>query len=180
MFDVTASYEQQQAKHPIAHPPKPMRHIALLDESQRAFTSTFDEAPIGIAHVGLEGGWLRVNGYLCRLLGYTPEELMATSFTSISHPDDVEQDTRAMAQLLAGDIGKYDREKLYRHKDGHFVSANLTAVLHRDSAGAPKYFISTIEDVTNRDRLQGQLRHAQKMEASAGWPAASRTTSTTC
>ena len=154
MVDVTASYEQQQRDA-----------MALLDESERAFASTFDEAPIGIVHVSKEGRWLRVNGYLCRLLGYTPEELMATSFMAISHPDDVEQDTRAMTQLLAGVIGKYEREKRYRHKDGHFVSVKLTAVLHRDAAGAPKYFISTIEDVTNRDRLEAQLRQGQKMEA---------------
>ena len=154
MCDVTAPHEQEQSEA-----------LARLDESERAFTSTFDEAPIGIVHVSLEGRWLRVNDYLCRVLGYTPEELMATSFMAISHPDDVEQDTGAMAQLLTGVIGKYEREKRYRHKDGHFVSAKLTSVLHLDSAGAPKYFISTIEDVTNRDRLEAQLRQGQKMEA---------------
>ena len=154
MVDVTASHEQQQRDA-----------MTLLDESERAFASTFDEAPIGIVHVSLEGRWLHVNGYLCRLLGYTPEELMATSFMAISHPDDVEQDTRAMTELLAGVIGKYEREKRYRHKDGHFVPVKLTAVLHRDSAGAPKYFMSTIEDVTDRDRLEAQLRQGQKMEA---------------
>jgi two-component system, cell cycle sensor histidine kinase and response regulator CckA len=154
MVDVTASHEHQQRDA-----------MALLDESERSFASTFDEAPIGIVHVSLEGRWLRVNGYLCRLLGYTPEELMATSFMAISHPDDVEQDTRAMTELLAGVIGKYEREKRYRHKDGHFVPVKLTAVLHRDWAGAPKYFMSTIEDVTDRDRLEAQLRQGQKMEA---------------
>ena len=106
---------------------------------------------------------------------------MATSFIAISHPDDVEQDTRAMAQLLAGAIGKYEREKRYRHKDGHFVSAKLTAVLHRDSAGAPKYFISTIEDVTEpRPARRATAAGRRKWRPSAGSPAASRTTSTTC
>ncbi len=156
MVDVTASYEQQQAA----------TTMALLDESERAFASTFDEAPIGIVHVSKEGRWLRVNGYLCRLLGYTPEELMATSFMAISHPDDVEQDTRAMAQLLAGAIGKYERES-YRHKDGHFVSVKLTAVLHSDSAGAPKYFISTIEDVTNRIGSKRNCGKVRKWRLSA-------------
>jgi PAS domain S-box-containing protein len=136
-----------------------------LVETERAFASTFDEAPIGIGHTSLEGRWLRVNRRLCELLGYAPDELMPTSFMAITHPDDVEQDTRALTQLLAGAIGKYEREKRYRHKDGHFVSAKLTAVLHRDSAGTPKYFISIIEDVTDRVRLEGQLRQGQKMEA---------------
>ena len=141
------------------------RMEGALVESERMFGSTFDEAPIGIGHTSLEGRWLRVNGRLCALLGYAPEELVATSFMAVTHPDDVEQDSRALTQLLAGAITKYEREKRYRHKNGHFVSAKLTAVLHRDSAGAPQYFIAIVEDVTERVRLEGELRHAQKMEA---------------
>jgi len=155
MIDVTASQEQQQRE----------AHYRTLVESQNAFASTFDEAPIGIAHTSLEGRWLRVNRHLCELLGYTAEELMATSFMAITHPDDVEEDTRALSQVLAGAIRKYRRAKRYRHKDGHFVSAKLTAVLHRDTAGAPQYLISTIEDVTDRVWMEGQLRQGQKMEA---------------
>jgi two-component system cell cycle sensor histidine kinase/response regulator CckA len=136
-----------------------------LAESERVFAATFAEAPIGMAHTSLEGRWLRVNRCLSEFLGYSPEELMATSFMAITHPDDVEQDTREMARLLAGETMKYEREKRYHHKDGHFVMATLTAVLHRDPEGAPKYFISTIADATERIRLEGQLRQGQKMEA---------------
>jgi two-component system, cell cycle sensor histidine kinase and response regulator CckA len=136
-----------------------------LVESERALALTFDRAPIGIAHTSLEGRWLRVNRRLCELLGYTPAELLSTSFMAITHEDDVEQDTRALTRLIAGDIATYEREKRYRHKDGHFVSAKLTAVLQRDADGTPRYFISTVEDVTDRVRLEGQLRQGQKMEA---------------
>jgi len=136
-----------------------------LAESERVFALTFDEAPIGIAHTSLRGRWLRVNRRLCELLGYSPEELMATSFIAMTHPEDVERDTRGLAQLLAGATTKYESEKRYRHKEGHFVSAKLTAVLHRDPAGAANFFISTVEDVTDRVRLEVQLRQGQKMEA---------------
>src|SRR5258708_7367217 len=140
-------------------------YYRALVESERAFASTFDEAPIGIAHTSLEGRWLRVNRRLCEFLGYTQEELLATSFMAITHPDDVEQDTREQSRLTSGAVTKYEREKRYRHKNGHFVSARLTAVLHRDADGSPRYFISTVEDVTARVRLEGQLRQGQKMEA---------------
>jgi len=154
MIDVTASHEQ------------PLRDVyeRALAESRRAFASAFDDAPIGIAHISLDGRWLRVNRHLCDLLGYAQEELLATSFRAAIHPDDAEQDNRALTQLLAGTIRKYEREERYRHKDGHFVSARLTAVLHRDSAGASQYFIATIADITHRDRQEGELRQSQKME----------------
>jgi PAS domain S-box-containing protein len=141
------------------------RSEEALVESQDAFTATFQEAPIGIGHTSLEGRWLRVNRRLCDLLGYGPEELTTMNFKAITHPEDVGQDTEALTQLLAGTIQKYEREKRYRHRDGHFVSAKLTAVLHRDSTGAPKYFIAIIEDVADRVRLEGQLRQSQKMES---------------
>jgi PAS domain S-box-containing protein len=140
-------------------------YYRALVESERAFASTFDEAPIGIAHTSLEGRWLRVNRRLCEMLGYSQDELLATSFMAITHEDDVEQDSAALQQLIAGAVTRYEREKRYRHKNGHFVSAKLTAVLHRDKDGSPRYFISTVEDVTDRVRLEGLLRQGQKMEA---------------
>ena len=91
MIDVTASEEQHQRDA-----------MARSSKASARLRSTFDEAPIGIVHASLEGRWLRVNRRLCGLLGYTPDELMATSFMAITHPEDVEQDTRAMTQLLAG------------------------------------------------------------------------------
>src|SRR5216684_1727753 len=134
-------------------------------EQSDAFAWTLDETPIGIAHTSLEGRWLRVNRRLCEYLGYTPAELMATSFMAITHADDVEQDTLELKRLIAGEVPKYEREKRYRHKSGHFVSAKLTAVLHRDPDGLPRYFVATVEDVTDRVRLEGQLRQALKIEA---------------
>jgi two-component system cell cycle sensor histidine kinase/response regulator CckA len=159
MIDATTSQEEQQRE----------AYSAALIESERDFTSTFDQVPIGIVHIGLEGRCLRVNRHLCELLGYAPEELMNTSFTAITHPDDVEQDTRALTELVAGAIAKYEREKRCRHRDGHFVYAKMTTVLHRDSGSIPKYFISTIDDVNDRDRREGQLRQGQKMEAVGRW-----------
>jgi PAS domain S-box-containing protein len=141
------------------------RTECALVESERVYASTFDEAPIGIVHTTLEGRFLQVNRRLVELLGYAAEELRAMTFMAITHPDDVEQDTQALARLLTGVLKRYEREKRYRHKKGHFVSARLTTVLHRDAAGVPQYFISTIEDISERVRLEGQMRQGQKMEA---------------
>src|SRR5260370_8320290 len=115
-------------------------HFGALRESERSFATTFDEAPIGIGHTSLEGRWLRVNGRLCELLGYAPGELIGTSFTAITHPDDLDQDTRALTQLIPADIRKYEREKRYRRKNGPFVSTQLTALVHPDPPHPPHSF----------------------------------------
>src|SRR5207245_11508562 len=51
---------------------------ADLAEGERLYRSTFDAAPVGIVHVGLDGQWLRVNQRLCDLLGYSREELQTS------------------------------------------------------------------------------------------------------
>jgi two-component system cell cycle sensor histidine kinase/response regulator CckA len=138
---------------------------AALEESERLHQSTFDEAPIGVAHTSLSGRFLRVNRWLCHVLGYSAEELGSLDFVAISHPDDVKQDVQARQRLIAGKLDRYTREKQYRRKDGRFVPVNLAVSVHRNREGNAVYFIAVIEDLTERKRLEQELRHAHKMEA---------------
>lgn len=68
------------------------RATMQLAELERKFTSTFDQTAVGMAHVGLDGQWREVNEALCRMVGYTRDELLALSFQDITHPDDLDQD----------------------------------------------------------------------------------------
>jgi two-component system sensor histidine kinase/response regulator len=79
---------------------------------------TFEMASVGMALVRPDGAWLRVNPRLCDLLGYTSEELLGSTFQSITHPDDLNLDLQYVAQVLAGEISRYQMEKRYLHKDG--------------------------------------------------------------
>jgi PAS domain S-box-containing protein len=141
------------------------RAEAALEENERLHRSTFDEAPIGIAQTSLSGRFLRVNRWLCRLLGYQPEELERTDFMAITHPDEVERDVEASRRLITGELDRYEREKRYRRKDGSFVLMKLAVSVHRNRHGNPVYFIAVIEEVTERKRLEQELRQAHKMEA---------------
>ena len=135
------------------------RMQAALVESAAEYRSTFDEAAMGIAHTGLDGRWLRMNVSLLALLGYSIEQMQASDFAALTHPDDVEQNIDARARLLAGDIARYSGEKRYRRLDGSYVWVNLTVSLHRDTSGAPKYFIAMVEDISDRKQAQQELDH---------------------
>ncbi len=137
---------------------------ALVD-SERAYRSTFDEAPIGIAHLTLTGGWLRANRRLCDLLGYPEAELMTADFRALAHPEDAESDTDARAALMTGALDRHTGVRRYRRKDGQYIWVNLMTSLYRDAAGAPGYFIAIVEDISERRLLEEQLRQAHKMEA---------------
>ena len=141
------------------------RAEAALEESDRLHRSTFDEAPIGVAHTSVAGRFLRVNRWLCRLLAYSPDELTRLDFMTITHPDEVAQDADARRRLIAGDFDRYARENRYRRKDGRFVPVNLALSVHRNAQGDAVFFIAVVEDLTERKRLEQELRQAHKMEA---------------
>lgn len=131
---------------------------AALRESEQRFRATFEQAAVGIAHVGLDGRWLRVNQRLCEILGYIDTELQQRTFQDITYPADLNLDLDHLRKLLAGDIETYTLEKRYRRQDGSVIWAELTVALKRTPDGAPDYFISVIQDISARKELEKRLR----------------------
>ena len=134
---------------------------AILHESEDRFRATFEQAAVGIAHVGLDGRFLRVNRKLCDILGYTPAELMVISFQEITAPADLDADLDNVRKMLANAITTYRMEKRYFRKDGSLIWANLTVSLARDPNDQPKYFISVIEEISHRKRTEEALHRSE-------------------
>ena len=129
-----------------------------MRESEQRFAGAFENAPIGVALVSPDGCWFKVNRALCGLLGYSEAQLLAGTFQDITHPQDLELDLENLRQVIAGDIASYQMEKRYRHARGHFVTALLNVSLVRDDQGRPRYFISQIQDITERKQADEALR----------------------
>jgi PAS domain S-box-containing protein len=137
-----------------------------LRESERRFKNTFENAAVGMAHVGLDGRFIRFNGSLCRITGYSAEELTGLTFQEITHPDDLEADLAQARALLDGEATSYSMEKRYIRKDGSLVWINLTGSLQRDDQGSPEYFIGVVEDISERRGAEEALRVSEEtMEA---------------
>ncbi|HEY9726993.1 MAG TPA: PAS domain S-box protein, partial [Chroococcales cyanobacterium] len=135
---------------------------AALQESEERFRSAFDNAAIGKALVALDGRWLKVNRSLCEIVGYCEQELLATTFQAITHPDDLNTDIDCARQLLEGKIRSYEMEKRYCHKLGHIVWILLSGSLVRDAEGKPLYFIAQIQDITLRKQAEQALRESEE------------------
>ncbi|MDZ8104042.1 MAG: PAS domain S-box protein [Nostoc sp. DedQUE12a] len=134
------------------------RMEAALRESEQRFRSAFHQAAVGIAHVAINGRWLLVNQRLCDIIGYTLEELQLLTFQDITHPDDLEADLKYVDDILADRIQTYSMEKRFFRKDNSIVWVNLTVALMRESSTEPKYFISVIEDISDRKHSQEQIK----------------------
>lgn len=134
-----------------------------LQRNMAQFQSTFDFAAIGMALVGLDGRWLRVNRALCDIVGYTEAELLAKTFQDITHPDDLDTDLNNVRQLVAGEITSYQMEKRYFHKAGHEVWVLLSVSLVRDPEGKPVHFISQIQNINDRKQAEKALRDSEAL-----------------
>ena len=144
------------------------RGEVALRQSEARFRATFENAATGIAHIAPDGRFLHVNAELCRLTGYSREELFARSFADITHPHDLEKDALQVRRLLAGETDSYVTEKRYVRKDGSIVWVMVTASLTRNPDGRPLHFISVVDDITERKRAQEALSEsAQRLSALA-------------
>ena len=131
---------------------------ARLFASEALYRQTFEHTAVGIAHVACDGRWLRVNERLCEIVGYPREELLQKTFQDITHPEDLDADLEYVAAMLRGDIPRYSMEKRYLRQDGQIVWILLTVSLVRDEGGAPRHFISVVEDIHARKAAQEENR----------------------
>ncbi len=134
---------------------------AALRDSEERFRRAFEDAGIGIALVSLEGRWLKVNHRLCEIVGYTEAELLNLRFQDLTHPEDLETDLEYVRQLLAGEISTYEMKKRYFHQQGHQVWVQLNVSLLRDEQQQPRYFISQVQDISDRQLAEQELRDSE-------------------
>lgn len=153
---------QSQIESTVRHRTESLRHASdQLRISEDRFRSAFDSASIGMALVAPDGRWLQVNHSLRDLLGYSEKELLATDYQSITHPDDLNEDTSHIQWLLEGKTRSYQLEKRFFHKDGHIVWIQLSVSLVRDENNKPLYFISQLQDISERRLAEERLREAK-------------------
>ncbi|MGE5403024.1 MAG: PAS domain S-box protein [Ignavibacteriales bacterium] len=130
---------------------------ALL-ERESQLKATFEQAAVGIAHVALDGRWVKVNQRICDITGYSPEEMLSLDFQSMTFPEDLPPDLENIKKIIEGEIRTYSMEKRYIRRDGAVIWTDLTVSLVRDASGTPKYFISIIEDIDERKKAEEQIR----------------------
>jgi len=133
-----------------------------LKESEQRFRRSFDDAAIGMALVGTDGRFLRTNRSLREILGYPEVELLGKTFQDITHPDDLDADLYHFDRILAGEMRAYQTEKRYMHKEGHVVWALLSVSMVHDEEGEPLYFVSQIQNISERKRAEEALKESEQ------------------
>ncbi len=130
----------------------------VIHESEERFRASYEYAAVGIEQLAPDGRLLQVNDALCRMLGYSREELLQRTFMDITDPQDLAAERFLIDQLFAGTIPSYQLEKRYLRQDGSPVWVRVTSSVARI---ARPYRITMVEDITQRKRAEAALEAAR-------------------
>jgi PAS domain S-box-containing protein len=132
-----------------------------LQESEESFRRVFEEGSLGMCIAGPDFRFTKVNEAFCRMIGYAAQELALLSFKDITHPEHLAQDVASVNKLITGEIPVYRTEKRYRKKDGKTIWAASTITVMKDQSGQVLYFLSFIDDITERKHAEERLRESE-------------------
>jgi PAS domain S-box-containing protein len=140
-----------------------------LKEREAEYEATFETAALGIAHVGINGRFLRVNRSFGVLAGYSQDAFAELELKALLYPDDASRHVQGLRRLLDGEVPSFRDEVRLTHRTGRLVWAELTVSLLRDNEGKPKRFITLAEDITIRKKSEiGQRALANASETLLG------------
>ena len=144
----------------------------VLDETERVkveetlrtsveqFRQVFEEGPVGMMLVQLNGEILKVNKAFCAMVGYSEAELRRLTVDGVTFPEDVGKDVERIQLLAKGEIANYRTEKRFVTQKGDVIWGLLTVSVVREADGTPLYGVRIIEDITARKRGEEELEQS--------------------
>jgi len=140
------------------------------EENEEYFRNIFENSAVGKSITGLDGS-IKTNKAFSQMLGYPFEEFQTKHIDGITHPDDIQKTKDAFDTLLNGEKTQIKFEKRYIHKNGSIVFADVVSSLQKDRNGNPLFFITSVNDITERKLNEEKLikseeRYALGIEAS--------------
>ncbi|ESA33387.1 pas domain s-box diguanylate cyclase domain-containing protein [Leptolyngbya sp. Heron Island J] len=143
---------------------------SALKDSERRYRSIYNQAAVGLANGSLNGKFVDVNPRFCEMLGYSREELLAKSIHEITYPADRAQSNAILQSLFTDEIPYCFHEKRYLRKDGSYFWCSIGTSLVRDVQGNPKHTLAVIRDISDRVKVEEQLKHDALHDELTGLP----------
>ena len=134
---------------------------ALL-ESESRLAATYEAATVGIAEADEQGRLLRVNDALCKMLGRSREQILATRFADLTHESDRDEDALSYAKQVRGEVDSYVVRKRAVKPNGEIVHLDVHSSSVRGPNGAFRYGVRVAQDVTEAKRMEDRIRASEE------------------
>lgn len=128
-----------------------------LRKSEERFRKIFEEGPLGMSLMSLNGRFLKVNTALCQMLGYNQSDLLALTLNDLSHPEDIGSHQAFIHDLFCQKNVQKNIEQRYITKSGQILWGNLKCSIIYDTNGSALYGLAMLEDITARKEAQEAL-----------------------
>jgi len=160
-FDLVASQVASAIANARLYEQERKRAEDALQDREGRFRRFFDLGLIGMAITSATKVCLEANDELCRILGYSREELLLKTWSEMTHPDDLASDLSQFQRVMRGDIDSYSKDKRWIRKDGSVINTLMATQCVRGADGAVDYFVGLVLDTTDRKRAEEELRRAR-------------------
>src|SRR4051812_29966826 len=150
------------------------RQDTSIPDGDALFGSLFDQSAAGVGIVSMEGYFLRANPVMCRITGYTEEELSKKTFLELTYPPDIDITSNNREQLVSGQAKSRTYEKRYVHKNGTPVWVQVVGCVIRDDDGNAVCTVAIVNDISGLKRTQEALESSEErfrrmVEMSSDW-----------
>jgi two-component system cell cycle sensor histidine kinase/response regulator CckA len=114
-----------------------IRNAEDLKISEEKYKLVFESANVGKS-LTLPTGEINVNQAFCEMLGYSKEELKNKRWQDLTPPEDIETTQKYIDSLLSGKKDSTRFSKRYIHKNGSYIWADVSVVMHRNIDRQPQ------------------------------------------
>ncbi|OCT14415.1 hypothetical protein A8709_26785 [Paenibacillus pectinilyticus] len=136
--------------------------MSMLSKMEPSFDAIFEFTTIGMALMTLEGQWLRINNSLSRILGYSEEELLATSMKHLFEVKQARHIDNTMEKLISGEIASFQMNILMKHKDTSFKNVDWLMSVIRNSDHEPYAFVAQVKDLSTQSEMERKLAESEQ------------------
>ena len=141
------------------------RDIQVKLQEDFLFNNQFDIGNIGISITTKTKHWLRVNPYLCRMFGYTENELKSLTWVELTHPDDLNKDLLLFEKMVQGELNEYEIDKRFIAKDGSVIYTHVTIACRRHVQDNTFLVIAGFLDITHQKQAEQDLLQSNEQLA---------------
>ncbi|PPC76048.1 diguanylate cyclase [Pokkaliibacter plantistimulans] len=131
----------------------------IIRENEQRFRGAMNSSAFGMALVSPDGYYIEVNQALCRMLGYSAQELRRIRYQDLTVAQDLPNNVLLDTRLLQGQLSEVHLDKRYIRRDGTAFWCHVATSIVRDEKGEPMYFVAQIHDIDREKRLQLANQH---------------------
>ncbi len=132
-------------------------------EAERRFQSAFEDLTTGLAIIGTDGIFLKVNKAFCDMLNYEEKEILESRFDDVICPEDRAACGDIMALFLSLEKPETPAQRRLEAKDGRMVWAAMSISLIGDTESGPTYFIVHFQDITEQKRIEDGIKEEEHL-----------------